>query len=151
MSHREQNVRNRLDDKAHAIAKALDCDVSVVLAIMADQAQSVAEILAAVRTVSDAASAPTPRVVIHQQDDGSISVLADPGPDVYWVDDRTPSDRIYQMSPDPIPDRMLEGHVGHGGDGSPAETRAHACVAAMEGRPHLSVVPSGSEDPSSTT
>jgi hypothetical protein len=82
----------------------------------------------------------TPRVVIHQDEDGNISVVADDGVAVFWVDDRASDDRIYQMDARPIPEGLLNGSAGHSKDGSRAATRLNAAVAHLEGRSHLSLV-----------
>lgn len=51
-----------------------------------------------------------PRIVIYRDEDGAMTVLADRGVDVYYVDERAPSDRIYRASPDPIPGNFLDGN-----------------------------------------
>lgn len=82
----------------------------------------------------------TPRVVIHQNELGDISVMADDGVEVFWVDDRSLNDRVYRMDGPPIPEDMLSGTIGHSSDGSRAATRLNAAVAHLEGRSHLSLV-----------
>lgn len=80
------------------------------------------------------------RVVIHYDEAGEISVYSDDGTDIYWVDERVPNDRIYQMGNYAIPDGLLVGDIGHMDDESPASIRANAAISRIEGRSHLSVI-----------
>lgn len=71
------------------------------------------------------------RVAIHYDEHGNPTVYADEGVEVYSVCDYTPSDRLYLMSPAPIPRGLLDGPVGFAGDGSAAEGRAVMAVRMM--------------------
>lgn len=80
------------------------------------------------------------RVMIHSDEDGMIFVYADTDVEVYWVDERTPEDRIYRMDPGLIPEGALTGDVGHKNDGSAASIKAVRLGRAMDGLPGLEVI-----------
>ena len=80
------------------------------------------------------------RAVIHWRNDGSFAVYADDGVEVISVSDFAPDDRLYRMSPDPIPDDLLDGPVGHIGDGSAAEVKAIRVIKELHGESHLQEV-----------
>jgi hypothetical protein len=69
-----------------------------------------------------------PIVVIHQDEQGEITVFSDDGVTIFWVDERAPDDRVYEMTRHPIPSGMLHGPVGRHKDGSSADAKAHALV-----------------------
>jgi hypothetical protein len=81
-----------------------------------------------------------PTVVIYSDFDGNTCVFADPGVDVFWVDEVTPEDRTYQMSPGPIPESLVDETVGHKDDGSPASRKARTLERRIEGKPMFDVV-----------
>jgi hypothetical protein len=81
-----------------------------------------------------------PRVAVYINEDGSFDVYADDGVEVYSVCDWAPNDRLYLMSPEEIPEGMLDGEFGFLGDGSPAETRAKRAAAVISGESYLKVV-----------
>ena len=81
------------------------------------------------------------RVAIHFTEDGNWTAYADDGVEVYSVCDASPSDRVYRMAPEPIPDGLIGGDVGHKDDGSAASLRVQRFVAEANGERHLRVVP----------
>lgn len=85
------------------------------------------------------------RVVIRFDEGGGFAVYADDGVEVFTVCDFTPEDRVYRMSPEPVPEGMIGDGVGHKDDGSPASVRAQAALAKIEGRPHLAAVHAAQE------
>lgn len=85
------------------------------------------------------------RAVLHFDAEGGLTVYADEGVTVLSVSEAAPADRIYRMTPAPVPEALLDGPVGHAADGSPAAARAARALAAFEGRPHLSALPEGNE------
>lgn len=87
-----------------------------------------------------------PRVVLHYDESGWVTVYADEGVTVISVCDHAPEDRLYRMSPEAIPEGMLDGDIGHREDGSPASVRAQAALAEIESRPHLRAVHAAQED-----
>jgi hypothetical protein len=81
-----------------------------------------------------------PRVVIYVDQNGNWSVQADPGVDVYSVDELVPHDRVYQMNPDHIEDGVLDGEVHHENDGSAAAARITRAVREAHGMPAFEVI-----------
>ena len=82
-----------------------------------------------------------PRIVIHYDEAGEMSVHADAGIDVFYVDENVPRDRIYRANPEPIPDDMLTGPIGHRADGSPAAYAAHIAAEEIEEQEQGAVKP----------
>lgn len=82
----------------------------------------------------------TPKVVLYAAENGNVTVYFDEGVQVFWVDDRAPQDRVYEMSQRDVPDGLVDGPVGRAGDGSPAEARAFRAVAEHCGERHLKPV-----------
>ena len=80
------------------------------------------------------------KVVFHIGENGDVAIYADGDVNVYWVSELTPNDRIYQGSPDPIPDGMLDGHIGHKNDDSPAAKKLSRLVREANGLPVFDVV-----------
>ena len=81
-----------------------------------------------------------PRVVFHIDETGGVQVYQDEGVDVFCVSELAPNDRVYRYSPDPIPDEMLDGEVGHYADGSAAHARVTRAVKEAYGIPLLEEV-----------
>lgn len=77
------------------------------------------------------------KAVVHQDENGEITIYADDGIEVFWVDDRSSFDRIYRMDHRNIPEGMLDGIAGKSGDGSQGAVRLNAIMSEIEGRPHL--------------
>ncbi|WP_162784721.1 hypothetical protein [Paracoccus suum] len=76
------------------------------------------------------------RVAINVNIGGDFEVFADEGVEVICVCDFAEDDRLYRASPRPIPEGMLDGPIGHAGDGSRAERLAHAVSKELdEGAP----------------
>ena len=85
------------------------------------------------------------RVVIHYNETGDMSVHADDGVEVLVVCDFTPADRIYRMSHSPIPSGLIEGPIGHAGDGSSAEKKATLYARLSLGERPFDVIDGGQE------
>ncbi|MCW2309703.1 hypothetical protein [Rhodobium gokarnense] len=80
------------------------------------------------------------RVVIWQDGDRWLTVFADEGVEVFWVDEGAKADRTYKMTPSPVPEGLLDDEYGYADDGSAASIRANRAMAAIEGRPFLQAV-----------
>lgn len=81
------------------------------------------------------------RVVIYVDDTGCWSVQADPGVEVFSVDELVPDDRVYRMDPASIDEIVLTGEIHHAQDGSPAAARVTRAVREAYGMPLLDIVP----------
>lgn len=79
----------------------------------------------------------TPKVVIYFDKNGDWQAFAEGDVEVFCVDDGTPPDRTFRMSPEPIPSGMIGDEIGYSGDGSPAEIRALRAKAELSGERHL--------------
>ena len=86
-----------------------------------------------------------PICVIHKDEDGNQSLYFTKGVLAFWVEETCPDDRVFQSSLQMTHNEIValigpQSNIGRSGDGSPAEARAHAAVAEIEGRKHLSVI-----------
>lgn len=72
-----------------------------------------------------------PRVALSYDTDGNVTVYADADVEIISVCDHTPHDRLYRLSPAPIPDGMLDGPIGYSGDGSRSEMIVCAASDAL--------------------
>ena len=88
-----------------------------------------------------------PRVVFQTDAHGNVSVYADPDVEVIMCCDWVPNDRLYRMEPEPIPDGLLSGSIGHRGDGHPGETRITRAVREATGQDPFDVVSSDDTAP----
>ena len=84
-----------------------------------------------------------PTVIIHYDKDSFQHVISDVPVTVITIDDRTPADRVYRhqdndMGAEFIEALIGESAIGHAGDGSAAEARAHRL--ANGGKPALEIV-----------
>ena len=80
------------------------------------------------------------RVVIHQDETGWPVVYADGEVEVFWVDEGAPDDRTYKMSPEPVPDGILDAEHGYMDDGTAASIKAERAKRELAGERHLSIV-----------
>lgn len=87
----------------------------------------------------------TARVVIHIDENGSQRVFSDGDVEVFFVDEGCPRDRVYRASPNPVPDGMIYGCIGHMDDGTPMDLRAKVFAAELSGASHLSLVDGGAQ------
>lgn len=71
------------------------------------------------------------RVALVYDEDGNIEVYHDKGVEVIAVCDFAPSDRLYRMEHNPIPDGLLDGPIGSKNDGSAAHDRAEYAADLM--------------------
>lgn len=71
------------------------------------------------------------RVALVYDENGNVELYADPGVTVISVCDHTPGDRLYRVSPQPIPEGMLAGPIGYAGDETRADRIANAALEAV--------------------
>lgn len=92
-----------------------------------------------------------PIVIQHIAEDGFTYVLFTEGVTVYTVDENCPTDRVFRHSGTnsrlTIMQILGDDPVGFIGDNSGKDEKAHATIAKMEGRPHLSVVSDKDREP----
>jgi hypothetical protein len=88
-----------------------------------------------------------PAFVVHFDEDGNVELYAFGPSDTRFlvIDERTPHDRVYRMtvrSPrSKLAELLRDDPIGDASDERHAAL-SHAIQSAVEGRPHLSVVPS---------
>ena len=87
--------------------------------------------LLAERDAAFAAGQEERRVALVYDEAGNVEVYADKGVTIISVCDHTPGDRLYRLTPAPIPDGMLDGHIGHAGDETQADRLANAAAEAI--------------------
>lgn len=87
--------------------------------------------LLAERDAAFAAGQEERRVALVYDEAGNVEVYADKGVTIISVCDHTPGDRLYRLNPAPIPDGMLDGHIGHAGDETRADRLATAAAEAI--------------------
>lgn len=75
------------------------------------------------------------RVIIWKDANGNERILAEPGARVFYVDERTPHDRVFQVTANAteqeIADALADDLVGHGQDDR--QKRLEVQVHYMEG------------------
>lgn len=85
-----------------------------------------------------------PMCIVHINPDGSTYYAKTEGVRLFVVDERTPADRVYEISTtattQEVEEVLGDDPVGCRGDGSPAEVRAHKAASMIEGRSHLTVI-----------
>lgn len=90
-----------------------------------------------------------PFAVVHIHQNGDIDYWSSEGVQLFVVDENAPGDRIYRtsgvLSVGEAAKILGTDEIGSKDDGSPANARAHAVVAYMDGRSHLTLVPSLNE------
>lgn len=77
-------------------------------------------------------TAHSPRVAVVYDEDGNVTIYADPRVTVISVCDHTPQDRLYRLTTPPIPDGMLDGSIGFAGDESVADRKARAALDELD-------------------
>lgn len=84
------------------------------------------------------------RAVIHFLSDlGEFVAYVDDGVEVIVVSDAAPSDRLYRMTTRPIPPGLLDGEIGHEGDGKLHPAKAERILRALDGRSPFDVIDGG--------
>lgn len=81
-----------------------------------------------------------PTVVLHIDEAGDVTIYADGEVNVIWCSDLVPADRLYRVTPAPIPADLLDGEIGHKTDNSPAATRLSNAIKEANGFPTLEVI-----------
>ena len=84
--------------------------------------------------------------IVYNEAEDIPRIYADEGVVVYSVCEFAKDDRIYRLSPNPIPDQMLQGPIGHKDDGSAATTRIRRYLGDLRGESPFKVIEGGSDD-----
>lgn len=75
-----------------------------------------------------------PKVVIHQDESGEIAVVFGSGVEVFWVDERQPQDRVFQMSASS--DQAVENILSDSPIGSASDQKQKQLITRIEFQEH---------------